>query len=91
MQECVRGLPLDPPSMTTKLGQSRRNKREKDKSKRKGHREKVRCGRVNRSGRIERQRQTRVKRPTCAEGDQDGWKERDTGRRKARGRGRGKQ
>ncbi len=72
---CVHRLPQDPPSTTTKLGQSPRNKREKDRNKRKGQRGKARCGRVNRSGRIERQRQTRGKRPTCTEGDQDGWKE----------------
>lgn len=59
--------------MTTKLGQSPENKREKDRSKRKGQRGKVRCGRVNRSGRKETHRQTQGERPTSAEGDQDGW------------------
>lgn len=45
---------------------ARRMREEKTREKDRG---KVRCGRVNRSGWIERQRQTRGKRPTCAEGE----------------------
>lgn len=48
----------------------------------KGHRRKVRRWRVKRSGWIERQWRAQGKRPTCAEGDQDTWKERDVGRTK---------
>ncbi len=62
-------------------GIRKKKTREKDRGK-------VRCGRMNRLGGI--QRQTLGKRPTCAGGYQDRWKERNKGRKRDEGEGESK-